>query len=241
VLSTVYTGLSGLLNVPGLLQTVIAVIQDLGDECLGHLSTVMGSSEGRRIVVPSPFPGPVRKTLSYTPFRQNPTDIRWQDTTIQLTRLVDWISERLGSRVPSQDEERDIQRAKGRRLHRDLRGFDEPDEHKEEDSTLTPPEKLLQEGKEWFLDQQVGPFLDKVRNLTRGPERDQLLESQIVLLYVSNLRAHVKDDIISKLRGVGLKILREDLAKFEMKYSRKLRLETTSLTILVRPDSKLEG
>jgi hypothetical protein len=38
----------------------------------------------------------------------------------------------------------------------------------------------------------------------------------------------------------GLQILREDLAKFEIKYSKKLRLETTALTILVRPDSKLE-
>jgi hypothetical protein len=59
-------------------------------------------------------------------------------------------------------------------------------------------------------------------------------------LYVSNLRVRTKDDIIPKLKGTGLQILREDLAKFEMKYSRKLRLETTVLTVLVRPDSKLE-
>ncbi len=37
-----------------------------------------------------------------------------------------------------------------------------------------------------------------------------------------------------------MEILREDLAKFEMKYNRKLRLETTVLTVLVRPDSKME-
>jgi hypothetical protein len=61
-----------------------------------------------------------------------------------------------------------------------------------------------------------------------------------VRLYVSNLRARTKDDIITKLKGTGLQILREDLAKFEMKYRRKLRLETTDLTILVRSDSKLE-
>jgi hypothetical protein len=39
---------------------------------------------------------------------------------------------------------------------------------------------------------------------------------------------------------MGLHILREDLVKFEMKYSNKFRLEKTTLTILVRPDSKLE-
>jgi hypothetical protein len=40
--------------------------------------------------------------------------------------------------------------------------------------------------------------------------------------------------------GMGLHILPEDLAKFEMRYSRKLRLETTALTILVRPYSILK-
>jgi hypothetical protein len=201
---------------------------------------VTGTSEDRRIVPPTPPSGPVRKPLPYTPLRQNPTDIRRQETTIQLTKLVDWFTDRLGSRAPSQGEERDIQRAKGRRLHRDLRGFDEPAEHKDEDPTLTPSEQLLQEGKDWFLDRRVGPFLDKVRNLTRGPERERLPESQSVRLYVSNLRARTKDDIITKLKGTGLQILREDLANFEIKYSRKLRLETTALTILVRSDSKLE-
>jgi hypothetical protein len=201
---------------------------------------VTGTSEGRRIVPPPPPSGPVRNPLPYTPLRQNPTDIRRQESTIQRTKLVDWITVRLGSRVPSQDEERDIQRAKGRRLHRDLRGFDEPTERKNEDPTLTPSEQLLQEGKDWFLDRRVGPFLDRVRNLARGPERERLPKSQSVRLYVSNLRARTKDDIITKLKGTGLQILREDLAKFEMKYSRKLRLETTALTILVRSDSKLE-
>jgi hypothetical protein len=132
------------------------------------------------------------------------TDVRRQDTTIQLTRLVDWFSERLGSRIPSQDEERDIQRKKGRRFSRDLRGFDESDEHKEEDPTLIPPEQLLQEGKEWFLKQQVVPFLDRVRNMARVPERDRLRNNQSVRLYVSNLRARTKDDIVSKLRRMGL-------------------------------------
>jgi hypothetical protein len=200
---------------------------------------VTGTSEDRRIVPPPPPSGPVRKPLPYTPLRQNPTDIRRQESTIQRTKLVDWITVRLGSRVPSQDEERDIQRAKGRRLHRDLLGFDEPTERKNEDPTLTPSEQLLQEGKDWFLDRRVGPFLDRVRNLARGPERARLPEGQSVRLYVSNLRVRTKEDIITKLKGTGLHILREDLAKFEMKYSRKLRLETTALTILVRSDSKL--
>jgi hypothetical protein len=200
---------------------------------------VTGTSEGRRVVTPPPLLGPVRKPLPYNPLRQNPTDVRRQDTTIQLSRLLDWLSERLGSRIPSQGEERDIQRAKGRRLSRDLRGFDESEEHKEEDLTLTHPEQLLQEGKEWFLKQQVGPFLDRVRNRARGPEQVRLRNSQSVRLYVSNLRARTKDDIISKLRGMGLQLLREDLAKFELKYSKKLRLETSALTVLVLPDERL--
>jgi hypothetical protein len=111
---------------------------------------VTGTSDGRRVVTPPPSLGPVRKPLPYSPLRQNPTDIRRQDTTIQLTRLVDWLSERLGSRATSQDEERDIQRAKGRRLSRDLRGFDELEEHKEENLTPTPPSNCLRRGKNGF-------------------------------------------------------------------------------------------
>jgi hypothetical protein len=39
---------------------------------------------------------------------------------------------------------------------------------------------------------------------------------------------------------MGLQILQEDLAKFELKYSRKLRLETSALTVLVLPDERLK-
>ena len=201
---------------------------------------VTGPSEGRRVMTPPSPSGPVRRPLPYSPLRQNPTDVRRQDTTIQLTKLGDWFSERLKSRIPSEGEERDVQRAKGRRLSRDLRGFDELEEHKEEDPDPTPPEQLLQEGKKWFLQQRVGPFLDRVRNIARGPEQVRLRNSQSVRLYISNIRARTKDDIIHKLRGMGLRIIREDLAKFELKYSRKLRLETSALTVLVLSDKRLE-
>jgi len=201
---------------------------------------VTGPSEGRRVMTPPSPSGPVRRPLPYSPHRQNPTDVRRQDTTTQLTKLGDWFSERLKSRIPSEGEERDVQRAKGRRLSRDLRGFDELEEHKEEDPDPTPPEQLLQEGKKWFLQQRVGPFLDRVRNIARGPEQARLRNSQSVRLYISNLRARTKDDIIHKLRGMGLRIIREDLAKFELKYSRKLRLETSALTVLVLSDKRLE-
>ena len=73
-------------------------------------------------------------------------------------KLVDWIVERIGSRVPSLDEERDLQRAKGRRVHRDLRGFDKPNNGPEPDDDSfqrAPVEQLYQEGKRWFLDQRV--------------------------------------------------------------------------------------
>jgi hypothetical protein len=43
---------------------------------------VTGTSDGRRVVTPPPPLGPVRKPLPYSPLRQNPTDIRRQDTTI---------------------------------------------------------------------------------------------------------------------------------------------------------------
>jgi len=42
---------------------------------------VTGTSEARLIVPPPPLSGPVRKPLPYTPLRQNPTDIRRQETT----------------------------------------------------------------------------------------------------------------------------------------------------------------
>jgi hypothetical protein len=193
-----------------------------------------------RRIVPPPLPERKRKTVSYVPLRENPTDIRRQETTIQLNKLADWIASRLKSRVLSQDEAQDIQRAKNRRLLRDLRGFEQTKDRNSNESDISSPqdstEHILQEGRRWFLDQNVGPFLDRVRDLARAPERTRLSESQSARLYVNNMRARTKEDFIATLKRTGLQILQEDPAKYEVRYSKKLRLEASALTITVRPN-----
>ena len=38
------------------------------------------------------------------------------------------------------------------------------------------------------------------------------------------------------MKAVGIQILQEDLTKLEVKYSKKLRLETTALTVTVQSE-----
>ena len=60
-----------------------------------------------------------------------------------------------------------------------------------------------------------------------------------VRLYVSNIRTRTKEDNSSKLKQEGISILNEDLAKFEVKYNKELRLETVSLSVQVESNSHL--
>ena len=89
------------------------------------------------------------------------------------------------------------------------------------------------------MEQQVGPFLDKIKNLAREAEWVRLQPNQCTRLYISNIRARTKEDIISKLKQLGVNIRQDDRAKFEVKYSKKLRLETAALSVLVEPNSQL--
>ena len=89
------------------------------------------------------------------------------------------------------------------------------------------------------MEQQVGPFLDKIKNLAREPEWPRLQPNQCTRLYISNILARTKEDNISKLKQLGVNIRQDDRAKFEVKYSKKLRLETAALSVLVEPNSQL--
>lgn len=102
-----------------------------------------------------------------------------------------------------------------------------------------PADTVFREGRNWFIEQGVGPFLDKVRNLAREPEWSRFPASQFVHLYVSNIRARTSNDITDMLKREGIQIQQEDSVRFEIKYSKKLRLEAAALSVLVPTSPQL--
>ena len=142
----------------------------------------------------------------------------------------------MSSRVPSSEEEQESTRVRTARLRRDVRRFHKS--HDDHPSSEDPLVKIYLEGRKWFMEQQVGPFLDKIKNLAREPEWARLQPNQCTRLYISNIRTRTKTDIPSKLKQLGVNIRQDDRAKFEVKYSKNLRLETAVLSVLVEPNSQ---
>ncbi len=81
--------------------------------------------------------------------------------------------------------------------------------------------------------------MDKIRNLARKPEGSRLVTDQLVHLYVSNIRARTCNDITDVLKREGIQIQQDGFMKFEIKYSKKLRLEAAALTVFVSNSPQL--
>ena len=54
-------------------------------------------------------------------------------------------------------------------------------------SPTVAPEQLYQQGREWFQDQQVGQFLDKLRNTAIQPEFSRTSARESIRLYISKI------------------------------------------------------
>ena len=174
----------------------------------------------------------MRKPLQCLPPGGNPSNISRQESISQRTQLVEWIvdyTKNKGNRSGRDDPDR--HRVNANLLHRNLRAFQNTEEA---NPTTLPAERAFKEGREWFTQQGVGPFLDKIRNLARKSEGSRLSTDQLVHLYVSNIRARTITDITDMLKREGIQIQQDGSMKFEIKYSKKLSLEAAALSVLSR-------
>ena len=106
-------------------------------------------------------------------------------------------------------------------------------------TTTSLTDQLYQQVRQWFLEHQVGQFLDKIRIIARAPEIARITRNPMVTIYVINIYARSRLDILARLRTIGITIIQEAPAHFEVHYSGKLRIQSTSLTVKVCSDQKL--
>jgi hypothetical protein len=92
---------------------------------------------------------------------------------------------------------------------------------------------------QWFQEQRVGSFLDKISITARTPEWVRVTEKPLAKICVSNIYARSQLDIQSRLDSIGITIIQELKAFFEIQYTTKLRIQSVSLTVWVQSDQKL--
>ncbi len=61
----------------------------------------------------------------------------------------------------------------------------------------------------------------------------------MVTICVSNIYARTQVDIQARLHSIGIMVIQEVPAHFEVRYSGKLRIQSVSLTVKVYSDQKL--
>jgi hypothetical protein len=116
-----------------------------------------------------------------------------------------------------------------------------PLEHRKYTPSVTASltDQLYQQGRQWFLGQQGGQFLDKIRNIARAPEIARITRSPMVTICVRNIYAGSHLDIQTRLHTIDITIIQEVTTHFEVHYSGRLRIQSTSLTVKVYSDQKL--
>jgi hypothetical protein len=92
---------------------------------------------------------------------------------------------------------------------------------------------------QWYQEQRVGSFLDKVRTRARAPELVRVTQKPLAKICVSNIYARSQLDIQSRLHSIGITIIQDLHAVFEIQYTTKLRIQSASLTVWVQSDQKL--
>jgi hypothetical protein len=100
-------------------------------------------------------------------------------------------------------------------------------------------ERLYLQGRQWYQEQRVGSFLDKVRIRARAPELVRVTQKPLAKICVSNIYARSQLDIQSRLHSIGITIIQDLHAVFEIQYTTKLRIQSASLSVWVQSDQKL--
>ena len=81
--------------------------------------------------------------------------------------------------------------------------------------------------------------MDKVRIAARSPELVRVTKKPLAKICVRNIYARSQLDIQSRLHNIGITIIQELNAFFEIQYTTKLQIQSASLTVWVQPDQKL--
>ena len=166
--------------------------------------------------------------------QENPTDRATAASVEARLDLVDWcVKNRQGS-TPSPVDDRNNMQWLEKRLHWNIVSI-----LRDPSATASLTDQLYQQGRQWFLGQQVGKFLDKIRSIVRAPEIARITRSPMVTICVSNIYARSQLDIQARLHTIGITIIQEVSAHFEVRYRGKLRIQSTSLTVKVCSDQKL--
>jgi hypothetical protein len=120
--------------------------------------------------------------------RQPKTSRRQTEETSQTTeemdqgRKVDWLVQYRNTMTPSPTVAPEQVKWMEQRLRRNVNGI-----LQDLSSLARQTEQLYQQGREWFQDQQVGQFLDKLRNTARQPEFSRTSARESIRLYISNI------------------------------------------------------
>jgi hypothetical protein len=85
----------------------------------------------------------------------------------------------------------------------------------------------------------VGQFLDNLNNLARKPELQRTSNSVSTRIRISNTTVHSKQILLSQVKDIGIRLLREDQAEFGIKFSGHSRVQSASLEVDVQVDENL--
>jgi hypothetical protein len=85
----------------------------------------------------------------------------------------------------------------------------------------------------------VGQFLDNLNNLERKPEVQRTSNSVSTRIHISNTTVRSKQILLSQVKDIGIRRLREDQTKFGIKSSGHSRIQSASLEVDVQVDENL--
>jgi hypothetical protein len=166
--------------------------------------------------------------------RDNPTDRTTSESTEARLDLVDWCVANRARMTPSLVIDQDRIDWLEKRLRWNVIGI-----LRDHSAATSLTEQLYLQGRQWYLEQRVGSFLDKIRIAAKAPELVRVTKKPLAKICVSNIYARSQLDIQSRLQNIGITILQELNASFEIQYTTKLRIQSASLSVWVQSDQKL--
>jgi hypothetical protein len=200
--------------------------------CPPSNAQLIGTTGTRRTVDPSPVTSRHQKPMSL--LRDNPTDHTTSESTESLLNLVDWCVTNRARMIPSLVIDQDRIDWLEKRLRWNVIGI-----LRDPSSATSLEEKLYLQVRQWYQEQRVGSFLDKVRIRTRAPELVRVTKKPLAKICVSNIYDRSQLDIQSRLHSIGITIMQDLNAVFEIQYTTKLPIQSVSLTVWVQSDQKL--
>jgi hypothetical protein len=194
-----------------------------------HLIEITGT---RRVVPPSPVATRRQKPMGR--LRDDPTDRTTSESTEARLDLVDWCVANRARTTPSLVIDQDRIDWSEKRLRWNVIGI-----LRDPSAVTSLTEQMYLQDRQWYLEQRVGSFLDKVRIAAKTPELVRVTEKPLAKICVSNIYAGSQLDIKSRLQNIGITIIQELNASFEIQYTTKLRIQSAALTVWVQSDQKL--